>query len=57
MAERAIWLGNDETHYVRVWEAQSLADLKKLISLTLHWIEMEELTNSFEVNMPANNQK
>ncbi len=53
VAERAIWLGNDETHYVRIWESQSLEDLKKLISLTLHWIEMEELTNSFENNMPS----
>jgi hypothetical protein len=53
VSERAVWLGNDETHYLRIWESQSLVDLKKLIDLTLHWIEMEELTNSFETKMPA----
>lgn len=52
VAERAVWLGNDETHYVRLWEESSLADLKKLIELTVHWIEMEELTNTFDVKMP-----
>ncbi len=52
VAERAAWLGNDETHYVRIWAGQDLADLKKLIDLTLHWIEMEELTSSFETKMP-----
>jgi hypothetical protein len=51
-AERAVWLGNDETHYVKVWEDKSLEDLKKLIQLTLHWIEMEHLTDSFEKEMP-----
>lgn len=52
VSERAVWLGNDQTHYVRKWEKQSLKDLKKLINLTLHWIEMEELTKSFENKMP-----
>ena len=52
VATRAVWLGNDETHYVRKWEGKNLADLKKLIDLTVHWIEMEELTLSFEEDMP-----
>jgi hypothetical protein len=56
-AERAVWLGNDETHYVRVWEDKSLADLKKLIQLTLHWIEMEQLTDSFQKEMPDKKEK
>jgi hypothetical protein len=51
-AERAVWLGNDETHFTRVWENKNLEDLKKLIQLTLHWIEMEHLTDSFEKEMP-----
>ncbi len=53
VAKRAAWLGNDETHYVRKWEGQDLNDLKKLIELTVHWIEMEALTTSFENNMPS----
>lgn len=52
VAKRAAWLGNDETHYVRKWEGKNLSDLKKLIELTVHWIEMEALTESFEEDMP-----
>ncbi len=52
VAKRAVWLGNDETHYVKKWEGKTLSDLKKLIDLTLHWIEAEILTESFEDEMP-----
>lgn len=52
VAERAVWLGNDETHYIRKWEEHTLADLKRLIDLTVHWIEMELLTNEYEELMP-----
>ena len=52
VSKRAVWLGNDETHYVRKWEGKNLEDLKKLIDLTIHWIEMEKLTNDFETEMP-----
>lgn len=52
VAKRATWLGNDETHYVRKWEGKDLRDLKMLIELTVHWIEMEILTKSFEDEMP-----
>lgn len=52
VAERAAWLGNDETHYVRRWADKNLNDLKKLIDLTVHWIEMEILTESIELDMP-----
>jgi len=52
VATRAVWLGNDETHYIRKWEGKNLEDLKKLIDLTVHWIEMETLTKSFEIDMP-----
>ena len=52
VSKRAAWLGNDETHYVRKWEGKNLMDLKKLIDLTVHWIEMEDLTKSFEEEMP-----
>ena len=52
VAKRATWLANDETHYVKKWEGKNLQDLKVLIELTLHWIEMEELTNKFVNDMP-----
>ena len=37
-AKRAAWLRNDETHYERVFVDADLADLKKLILLTVNWI-------------------
>ena len=52
MATRASWLGNDETHYQRKWEDQDLEDLKKVLQLTVHWISMEELTESVIKKMP-----
>jgi hypothetical protein len=58
IAKRAAWLGNDETHYVRKWEGKDLDDLKRLISLTLHWIEIEKLTADVVQEMPdAKSQK
>jgi hypothetical protein len=52
MAKRAAWLGNDETHYERKWEDHDLEDLKKVLQLTMHWISMEELTESVLKKMP-----
>lgn len=50
-AERAVWIGNDETHYERKWENKDIYDLKLLIKLTLHHIEAEILTEKFEAEM------
>ena len=41
VAKRAVWLGNDETHYVRVWADKDVSHLKHLIDLTIRWIENE----------------
>ena len=51
MVERAVWLGNDETHYTRKWTDKDLNDLKILIDLTLHWIQMELLSNEYKSQM------
>lgn len=53
ISTRATWLGNDETHYVRKWEDKDLKDLKKLILLVIHWIEIETLTAEVIADMPA----
>lgn len=50
-AERATWLGNDETHYVRTWLDKDLQDLKDLIKLTQYWISSDILTSDYGVNM------
>jgi hypothetical protein len=52
VAERAAWLGNDETHYVRKWETKDLQDLKRFIQLTEYWIESEHLTRESIAEMP-----
>lgn len=52
VAARATWLGNDETHYTRKWEDKDVKDLKKLIDLTVYWIDSEELTKQALADMP-----
>jgi Domain of unknown function (DUF4145) len=51
-AERATWLGNDETHYVRKWADKDITDLKLLIKLSVNWIENVLLTEQYASNMP-----
>ena len=46
-AERAVWLGNDETHYERRWIGHDVTDLNTLIQLTLNWIANEQLTAKY----------
>ena len=52
VAARATWIGNDETHYVRKWEAKDIKDLIKMIDLTIHWIESEIETKRLLAEMP-----
>lgn len=50
-AVRAVWIGNDETHYVRKWEDKDINDLKMLINLTCAWIKTEVLTEKYMKEM------
>ncbi|MDU4696405.1 MAG: hypothetical protein E6Y08_11355 [Paenibacillus sp.] len=50
-AERATWLGNDETHYTRKWEEQDLNDLKNLITLTVNYVTNERLMERYRSEM------
>jgi len=52
-AERAAWLGNDETHYARKWEDKDLKDLKNLIKMVVDWIDLVERSKEYENSMPA----
>lgn len=56
VAKRAAWLGNDETHYVRLWEDKNIEDLKKLISLCCHWI-IDEIETAKIINEMAEPKK
>jgi hypothetical protein len=51
-ADRATWLGNDESHYVRKWLAHDISDLKKLLKLTVAWMHTMLLTEEYEAAMP-----
>ena len=52
VAERALWVGNDETHYLKIWKGKDLNDLLNLIDLTIHWIEIEHGTEKYQNEMP-----
>ena len=53
VAKRAVWLGNDETHYVRKWADKDVSNLKQLIDLTVRWIEMEVESRRLLEEMPV----
>lgn len=57
VAERAAWLGNDETHYIRKWEDKDVQYLKKLIDVTVFWIEADIMTDEALREMPAGKPK
>jgi hypothetical protein len=52
VAKRALWLGNDETHYIRRWTDHDIDDLLTLIRLSIAWIEIERLSKSYVDEMP-----
>jgi len=56
-ARRATWLGNDETHFLRIWKDKDVADLKRLVQLTVNWIESHELTKEYQKDMPQPEKK
>jgi len=45
-AKRAVWLGNDETHYVRKWLDKDVRDLKLLIQITVNLTRQEVITKN-----------
>lgn len=52
VAERAVWIGNDETHYIRKHEDKDIDDLKRLIEVTVRWVEMELMTKEASGILP-----
>ncbi len=48
VAEKALWLGNDETHYLRVWNDHDIEDLIALIQLTILWIDMDDKSKKYD---------
>lgn len=52
VAKRAAWLGNDETHYYRRWDDRDIEDLKKLIQMTVSWIDLVMTSAEYVDGMP-----
>lgn len=50
-ATRAVWLGNDETHYERRWQNKDIDDLKLLINLVVHWVVSNIMTQEYMQSM------
>lgn len=50
-ATLATWLGNDETHYVRKWTDHDISDLRRLIHLTINWIDSDLTLQRYENEM------
>lgn len=48
VASRAVWLGNDQTHYEQVFKDKDISDLKRLIKLSVNWIIIISLTHEAE---------
>lgn len=55
--QRAVWLGNDETHYERIWKDKDISDLKSLIKVALCKIGSELEVKSLIDSMPRTDQK
>ncbi|HEY5910600.1 MAG TPA: hypothetical protein VJA21_08360 [Verrucomicrobiae bacterium] len=52
-AERATWLGNDHTHYLRKWVGKDISDLKSLILITVSHIDSVIEADRYLSEMPA----
>ena len=52
LSKRAVWIGNDETHYIKKWHNKDIDDLKVLIRLVVNYIESDILANSYIDDMP-----
>lgn len=57
LAERVLWLGNDETHYLRKWVNHDVEDLIKLIKLTTAYIELERLSAAYTADLSSGGAK
>jgi len=53
-ANRAAWLGNDETHYYRKFEYKDLEDLKILLRIAINFIDSSLALEKYTTEMPKN---
>lgn len=53
LAEKAAWIGNDETHYVRKHSDRDIVDLKKFVEAMVYFVGMILITEDAETISPA----
>ncbi|WP_340028472.1 hypothetical protein MHB71_00045 [Paenibacillus sp. FSL H7-0940] len=51
VSQRAAWLGNDVTHYVRKWDEKDIDDLKTLIEHVMDFIKREPYMDIVKAEM------
>lgn len=57
IAERAVWLGNDESHYAKRWTSKNVDDLLKMIDFLRDAIIQEENRKQLLAEMPEQKKK
>lgn len=53
LAEKAVWIGNDETHYVRKHQDRDVSDMKFFIDAMLHFVSMVLIAEDADSMNPA----
>lgn len=48
LAEKATWIGNDETHYIRKQEDRNISDMKRFIDAMVNYVRMSLITEDAE---------
>ena len=56
ISKRAVWLGNDQTHYTKIWEDKDIKHLKQLIDLVVHFIVSDIESEELLKEMPESNK-
>lgn len=51
ISKRAVWIWNDETHYVKKWEDKDINDLKILIDIVQSFISKKQKAKKYLENM------
>lgn len=53
LVSRAVWIGNDETHYTRKHGDRDVSDMKKFIQAIVHYVGMELIVEDAASIAPA----
>lgn len=51
MAEKAAWLGNDQTHYDVKWADKDINDLKRILDVIIYFVEIELYYKQYQAEM------